>query len=106
VTAPDPLKVLTDELIAAWKAWDRACTPPARHPSAHTLQAEAARLTAAERALGTPLGYTARIAALRWHKDGRPHLSVPDAVQTVVLELFPLARVDHLPEPRQHKEAC
>ena len=96
---PAEFAAATDELIAAWIDWDAACTPPARHPNALTLDAQAKRLTAAERVLGTPLGYTARIARLRWHKDGRPHMDVGDAVQTVILELYPLARVDHLPQP-------
>jgi len=104
------LDVLTEKLIAAWIAWDAAAArigPTAqahiargeRPPrlAAHTLEAETRRLIAAERALNMPLGYTARIAALRWHPDGRPHLSVPDAVQAVVHELFPLSC--------QHKEA-
>lgn len=92
---PLQLAVASDELAAAWLAWDAACArlskladeaiaggrrPP--RPSLGTLRPEAARLADACRALGVPLDFGRRVAGLR--RDG---LSVADAVQSAVNEL-------------------
>lgn len=82
------LDALTDELIAAYLAWDAACLNRPRHPPANWLTAETQRLATAERALGMPHNYSTRVAALRYHPDGRPHLTVGDAVQAVIHDHF------------------
>ena len=82
------LKALTDELIAAFLAWDAACLNRPRHPPTNWLITETRRLAAAEQALHMPHNYSTRIAALRYHHDGRPHLRIGDAVQAVIHELL------------------
>lgn len=106
MTTPNPLTALTDELIAAWIAWDaraalissaaQARIDAGERPprlAAHTLEPETRRLSAAERALNMPLGYTARIAALRWRRNTAGEwveaMKVGDAVQAVINELVP-----------------
>jgi hypothetical protein len=107
---PEEHSAATAELIAAWIDWDAACQVKPRFPSGLWCEAQAWRLTAAETVLGMPLGYTARIAALRWRKDATgkqvPWMDVGDAVETVVLELVgPVAPLDQLPTPNEHRRA-
>lgn len=126
MTEPDAFEVATDELIAAFIDWDtkaarigevaqqhidRGERPP--RPSALTLEVETRRLTAAEGPLRMPLGYTARIGALRWRRNAagqwEPAMTVGDAVQTVVNELTGpqltvVARTDHTEPPERHHD--
>lgn len=92
---PLQLAVAADELVAAWLAWDAACTRLSRladaaiaegrrppRPTGATLRAEAHRLADACRAIGAPLDFGRRVADLR-----RGGMSVGDAVQAAVNDL-------------------